>query len=133
MTLSVIKWSVNNLNCQTSDWTIFLIPEVLRCVKPNNFFLGNRNKTWVTLARYDIDTLMKLKKRKSLCTQCVSMPARVSKKIVAMIIRSRKTIIKDGVITVINWCFPYLVSLTLIFYLFQYFVIMCCITVFYVQ
>ncbi|XP_011301256.1 hippocampus abundant transcript 1 protein isoform X2 [Fopius arisanus] len=42
---------------------------------------------------------MKLKKRKSFCAQCVSMPARVSKKIVGMIIRSRKTIIKDGVIT----------------------------------
>ncbi|XP_032451795.1 hippocampus abundant transcript 1 protein isoform X7 [Nasonia vitripennis] len=42
---------------------------------------------------------MKLKKRKSLCAQCVSMPAKVSKKVVGMIIRSRKTIMKDGVIT----------------------------------
>ncbi|XP_033215670.1 hippocampus abundant transcript 1 protein isoform X2 [Belonocnema kinseyi] len=41
---------------------------------------------------------MKLKKRKSLCAQCVSMPAKVSKKVVGMIIRSRKTM-KDGVIT----------------------------------
>jgi hypothetical protein len=43
---------------------------------------------------------MKLKKRKSLCAQCVSMPAKVSKKVVGMIIRSRKSIMKDGVITV---------------------------------
>lgn len=43
---------------------------------------------------------MKLKKRKSPCAQCVSMPAKVSKKLVGMIIRSRKSIIKDGVITV---------------------------------
>lgn len=44
---------------------------------------------------------MKLKKRKSLCAQCVSMPAKISQKIVSMIIRSRKSIVKDGVITVI--------------------------------
>ncbi|KYN16832.1 hypothetical protein ALC57_10896 [Trachymyrmex cornetzi] len=43
---------------------------------------------------------MKLKKRKSLCAQCVNMPAKVSKKVVGMIIRSRKSIMKDGVITV---------------------------------
>ncbi|XP_046423518.1 hippocampus abundant transcript 1 protein isoform X2 [Neodiprion pinetum] len=42
---------------------------------------------------------MKLKKRKSWCVQCVSMPAKVSKKVVGMIIRSRKSIMKDGVIT----------------------------------
>ncbi|XP_012345007.1 hippocampus abundant transcript 1 protein isoform X2 [Apis florea] len=42
---------------------------------------------------------MKLKKRKSLCAQCVNMPAKVSKKVVGMIVRSRKFIIKDGVIT----------------------------------
>lgn len=45
---------------------------------------------------------MKLKKRKSLCAQCVNMPAKVSKKVVGMIVRSRKFIIKDGVITVLN-------------------------------
>lgn len=45
---------------------------------------------------------MKLKKRKSLCAQCVNMPAKVSKKVVGMIIRSRKSIMKDGVITVPN-------------------------------
>ncbi|XP_029159041.1 hippocampus abundant transcript 1 protein isoform X2 [Nylanderia fulva] len=42
---------------------------------------------------------MKLKKRKNLCAQCVNMPAKVSKKVVGMIIRSRKSIMKDGVIT----------------------------------
>ncbi|XP_054015516.1 hippocampus abundant transcript 1 protein-like isoform X2 [Hylaeus anthracinus] len=42
---------------------------------------------------------MKLKKRKSLCAQCVNMPAKVSKKVVGMIVRSRKFIIKDGDIT----------------------------------
>ncbi|KAF7995829.1 hypothetical protein HCN44_006936 [Aphidius gifuensis] len=41
---------------------------------------------------------MKLKKRKSFCAQCVSMPAKVSKKLVGMIIRNRKTVMKDGVI-----------------------------------
>lgn len=45
---------------------------------------------------------MKLKKRKSLCAQCVSMPAKVSKKVVGMIIRSRKTM-KNGVITVLEY------------------------------
>ncbi|XP_017891540.1 hippocampus abundant transcript 1 protein isoform X2 [Ceratina calcarata] len=47
----------------------------------------------------DTTELMKLKKRKSLCAQCVNMPAKVSKKVVGMIVRSRKFIIKDGVIT----------------------------------
>ncbi|XP_012288882.1 hippocampus abundant transcript 1 protein isoform X1 [Orussus abietinus] len=42
---------------------------------------------------------MKLKKRKNLCPQCLNMPAKVSKKVVGMIIRSRKSIMKDGVIT----------------------------------
>lgn len=45
---------------------------------------------------------MKLKKRKSFCAQCISMPAKVSKKVVGMIIRSRKAIMKDGVIMVIT-------------------------------
>ncbi|KAK0168358.1 hypothetical protein PV327_002170 [Microctonus hyperodae] len=42
---------------------------------------------------------MKLKKRKSWCAQCISMPTKISKKIVGMLIRSRKSVVKDGVIT----------------------------------
>lgn len=57
---------------------------------------------------------MKLKKRKSWCAQCISMPTKISKKIVGMLIRSRKSVVKDGVITVINYIYFFPHSLYLL-------------------